>query len=336
MSNFNQIDKIVLVTKRTALQELSDRFGTKANAKFVMQQAALRSAPASQSARQRADEETPDYAVYERSDAVFQVGLARLRAQIPARLRVQQIDSGFLPTYTFGEGDLIVVLGPDGLVVNTAKYLNGQLVLAVNPDPATIDGVLLPFTTEEFGVALARVLDGTATVERLTMAEARLDDGQSILAVNDLFIGQRSHVSARYRIGYDGDEEDQSSSGVIVSTGTGSTGWYRSVVTGALRFAAEHAGDAAEVRADDYRFARTADELRFAVREPWESRVTGAEIVAGTLRAGETLQIVSQMPQGGCVFSDGIEADYLPFASGTTATIGVAARKVALVVRDRP
>ena len=66
------------------------------------------------------------------------------------------------------------------------------------------------------------------------MAQAILNDGQALLALNDLFIGQRTHTSARYTIHYDNREEDQSSSGVIVSTGAGSTGWYRSIVTGGV------------------------------------------------------------------------------------------------------
>lgn len=324
------IDKIVLVTKRTGLQELSDRFGTKAQAKFVMQQAALRAAPSAKLSSAQAS--APEYDAYERNDARFHDSLLHLRAQIPAKIRVQQIDSGFLPTFTFGESDLIVVIGPDGLVVNTAKYLNGQQILAVNPDPTNIDGVLLPFRVDQFGAALARVLAGTARVEPLTMAEAHLDDGQTILAVNDLFIGQRSHVSARYRISHLSQNEDQSSSGIIVSTGTGSTGWYRSVVTGALKFTAEHYETDSTVEEDDYAFPRAAEELRFAVREPWPSRTTGASIVCGTLTGAHRLEIVSQMPQGGCIFSDGIEADYLSFASGTTASIGVARQKVALVI----
>ena len=72
----------------------------------------------------------------------------------------------------------------------------------------------------------------------MTMAQAELNDGQRLLAVNDLFIGARTHVSARYRLRYQGREEDQSSSGLIVSTGAGSTGWYRSLLTGAAGIAA--------------------------------------------------------------------------------------------------
>lgn len=75
------------------------------------------------------------------------------------------------------------------------------------------------------------------------MARAQLDDGQTIDAVNDLFIGIQSHASARYRIEYRKQVENQSSSGVIVSTGAGSTGWYRSVMTAAAGLARAASGE---------------------------------------------------------------------------------------------
>ena len=276
----------------------------------------------------------PSYERYEQTDTVYQDAVHRLKSQIPNRVRVQWIDSGYLPTFTFGEGDLIVIVGPDGLVVNTAKYLSGQPILAVNPDPATIDGILLPFSVGAFGPALERTLSGAATYQERTMAEARMDDGQTIRAVNDLFIGQRTHVSARYRLGHNGEWEDQSSSGLIVTTGTGSTGWYRSIVTGAAGITEDVMDDLPhDVAESDYRFAPESPYLRFAVREPWPSKTTGATLVHGILGAGDALEIVSQMPQNGCIFSDGIEADYLSFNSGSVVKIRISDRRVRLIIR---
>ena len=92
------------------------------------------------------------------------------------------------------------------LVVNTAKYLDGQPVLAFNPDPARIDGVLLPFGMEAADETVRAALAGRLERRGVTMARATLDDGQSIEAVNDIFIGTRSHASARYRIEHGGRE----------------------------------------------------------------------------------------------------------------------------------
>jgi hypothetical protein len=216
--------------------------------------------------------------------------------------------------------------------VNAAKYLDGQPILAVNPDPATIEGVLLPFTTDGIAVSVRQAIEGCCAIRRLAMAEARLSDGQTVRAVNDLFVWRQTHASARYRLHVAGRSEEQSSSGIIVSTGTGSTGWLRSVVAGASHLVAALGGDPGETaRADACRFDPCAEELRFFVREPWPSRATGAEIVHGRVIAGEALQIVSQMPEGGVLFGDGVETDYLPFNSGAVATIALSDRKANLL-----
>jgi NAD kinase len=131
--------------------------------------------------------------------------------------------------FIFGPDDTVVVLGQDGLVANTLKYIDGQHVVGVNPDPARWDGALLPFTIDDLPHVMPEELRRQRAVKTVTMAKAALNNGQTLHAVNDLFIGQRSHVSARYKIAVAGREEQHSSSGIIVSTGLGSTGWLKSV-----------------------------------------------------------------------------------------------------------
>jgi hypothetical protein len=53
--------------------------------------------------------------------------------------------------------------------------------------------------------------------------------------------------------------------------------------------------------------------------------------VWGNVRAGEKLEVVSQMPQDGVIFSDGVEADFLAFDSGAVASISVAEEKASLI-----
>jgi hypothetical protein len=49
--------------------------------------------------------------------------------------------------------------------------------------------------------------------------------------------------------------------------------------------------------------------------------------VIGKIAEGGQMRVISEMPDCGVVFSDGIEADYLEFNSGTVATIGVAKKQ---------
>jgi hypothetical protein len=217
-------------------------------------------------------------------------------------------------------------------VVNTAKYLAGQPLLAFNPDAARVDGVLVPFPVEHAAAVFREVVEGRFGLRGVTMARARLNDGQTLDAVNDLFVGRKTHVSARYRIRHGNREEGQSSSGIIISTGAGSTGWLRSVLAGAAGVVeAIKPGKHVQTVRDGYRFDWEDEHLVFAVREPFVSKVSAAGIVYGKIPAGRALEVVSEMPQDGVIFSDGVEEDHLAFNSGAIASIRVADRKLHLI-----
>ncbi|MDQ1353784.1 MAG: hypothetical protein QG657_4091, partial [Acidobacteriota bacterium] len=74
-------------------------------------------------------------------------------------------------------------------------------------------------------------------------------------------------------------------------------------------------------------FLWNSDYLFFSVREPWPSKTSSANIVFGKITPDTPLTLVSQMPENGVIFSDGIEADYIKFNSGTCAAVSVAEKK---------
>jgi hypothetical protein len=308
------LDKIVLVTRRTRLDDLVARFNTRAQAKFYITHGG------------------GDFSDYEQEDDAYRRALDEVRGALDVGVKVQLVDRAFIPTFLFSGGDLVVTLGQDGLVANTAKYVGAQPLVAVNPDPVRFDGVLLPFSPKQARAAVDRVASGRARIREVTLAEARLADGQRLLAFNDLFLGAQTHVSARYRIGWGGATEPQSSSGVLVSTGAGSTGWLSSVFNmatgvGALfGGAAPHAAASVTMEWEDPRLA-------FVVREPFASKHSKVGILAGMIAAGEELVIESLMPRGGTIFSDGVEADFLAFDAGAVAHIESAAQRARLVVK---
>lgn len=302
-------DKIVLVTRQTRLDELIARFNTQAQARFYIEHAG------------------GDFAEYQREHDAYQRALETTRRVLDTGLKVQVMDRTVVPTYLFARTDVVVTLGQDGLVANTAKYVAGQPVLGVNPDPARVDGVLLPFAPDTLAPALHRTLAGKPRIRAVTLAEARLKDGQRLLAFNDLFLGARSHISARYRLTFRNQSEQQSSSGMIVSTGAGSTGWASSVfheTAGILTFLGLPPVPPVRMNWEDER-------LLFVVREPFVSRHSQAGVVVGWVGADEPLAIESQMPTGGVIFSDGMEADYLEFNTGSSVRIGIASEKANLV-----
>lgn len=302
--------KLVIVTRKTRLQELVERFNTRSQAKFYIEHAG------------------GDFADYEREHDAYRASLEVLRRSLDFELPQQLVDRSLIPTFQFQKEDVVVTLGQDGLVANTAKYVGAQPIVAVNPEPSRFDGILLPFLPDEARSAVVQVVESRAKIHEVTLAEVKLDDGQRLLAFNDLFIGARSHVSALYRITYGKKSEVQSSSGVLVSTGAGSTGWMSSVfnmASGVARFCGGAPVKSVRMPWEDRR-------LLYVVREPFVSRHSEAGIVAGMLQSGEGLVLESLMPSGGAVFSDGMESDFLQFSSGAIARVHAAEQRAHLVV----
>lgn len=302
--------KIVIVTRRTRLQELVERFNTHSQAKFYIEHSG------------------GDFADYEREDDSYQTALDLVRRSLDFELPHQVVDRALVPTYKFQKDDVVVTLGQDGLVANTAKYAGAQPIVAVNPEPSRFDGILLPFLPDQARTAVGQVLDAKAAFREVTLADATLNDGQRLLAFNDLFLGARSHVSALYRIVRGKRSETQSSSGVLVSTGAGSTGWISSVfnmASGVTSFCGGRPVTGIRMPWEDRR-------LLYVVREPFISRHSQAGIVAGMLETGEELVLESLMPSGGAIFSDGMEADFLQFNSGAIVRVRAAEQRAHLVV----
>jgi NAD kinase len=303
--------KVILVTRKTRLEELVNRHLTVAQAKFYVEHLGA------------------DFGDYETEQSTYLAARRTVLQSLERLCLVQAIDRTFLPSFLFGPDDVVVALGQDGLVANTMKYLDGQPLIGVNPDPRRFDGVLLPFAPNDVTSILPEVLARRRAVKSVTMAQAALSDGQQLYAVNDLFVGPKTHTSARYEIALKELKETQSSSGIIISTGLGSTAWMRSVLTGAAMIvqAQSKIPEPEAFKAVPW----DAPFLRFAVREPFPSVATQAHLVYGQADKHSPLLVRSLMAENGVIFSDGVESDFLEFTSGVTATISVADRVGKLV-----
>lgn len=228
-----------------------------------------------------------------------------------------QVDRGDLDRFLFAPEDIVVVVGQDGLVANVAKYLDGQPVIGIDPEPGRNPGVLVPHRPAALAKALDTVVRGRAGYSERTMVAATLDDGQVLTGLNEVYVGHSAHQSARYvlRTG-DGRSERHSSSGVIVGTGTGATGWCASIA---------HDRDA-----DALLPAPEAGNLCWFVREAWPSPATGTNVTAGSLDGGDQLELTSESDRL-VLFADGVEHDHLTLSWGQRVTIGLAPRRLRLV-----
>ena len=311
-------EKVVIVTQKTWLDQLIEEHNTKEQAKFYIEHMG------------------GSFEDYFNSHYVYYNSLRHLKSVIPHQVKFQVVEKGFLPNFLFNPNDLIIVLGRDGLVINTAKYLENQIIVGVNPDPSRIDGVLLPFEVKDVEKQFKNLINNNEQITNVSMSKAEISTHQSIIGVNDLFIGHRSHQSARYQITIKGMTESHSSSGIIVSTGIGSTGWMRSILTGAMGIAGklydlEEFSEDGEFDVTSFKYPWNSNSLFFMVREPYPSKITGTQLVFGEIKQNEKLIVESNMSNG-VIFSDGIEVDYLDFNSGVIAEIGIAKEKIHLLV----
>jgi hypothetical protein len=289
---------------------LIERFNTKAQAKFYIERSG------------------GNFEDYELEHETFQHSLLSLQTQLSKTIKHKTVERKYLPSFIFSGNQLVVVIGQDGLVANTAKYANACPIVAVNPDKKRYDGILLPFDTADFISGVENVMTNRFQSRTIRFAEAKLNDGQRLLAFNDLFIGASSHISARYKIAFKDKMEEHSSSGLIVSTQAGSTGWLSSIFNMAYGVTSMF-----EKNLKLKRPKLKDNELLFAVREPFQSIRTQIGITAGVIKNQDCLTVESFMPTRGVIFSDGIESDFLNFNSGSIATIGIAKEIAQLVVK---
>lgn len=306
-----KFERVIIIRDKTRLEQLIERFNSKAQAKFYIESSG------------------GDFSFFELEHDTFYESLSKIKESITGILKYKVIDRTFLPTYIFTENYLVLVIGQDGLVANTAKYVNGLPIIGVNPDIERYDGVLLKHSPKDLKHILSTVIKGNYETKEVTMAEAILNDGQVLLAFNDFYIGADSHVSSRYNIEFNGKKEQQSSSGIIVSTGAGSTGWLSSIFNMTNNISKYHNSNKNDC-------GTTLDwednKLVFVVREPFLSKMSKINIGYGILTRIKTLRIESNMPTKGIIFSDGIESDFLKFNSGSIVNIGIADEKANLVM----
>lgn len=296
------LPRLVVVTRKTPLEELKARHGTIGQAKFFLS-----------AQRQKAD-------WFEQADGELQAGLATVLASLPTDRRRTRIDRDDVERFVFEPEDIVIAVGQDGLVANVAKYLDGQVLIGVNPDPSRYDGVLCRVRPERVAAAIDWVSANGGTefrMESRVLALVTREDGQTLHALNEVFIGHASHQSARYVLQVAGKQERQSSSGILCVTGTGATGWGHSI---------------ARQRGAGVEFPEPTERgLTWLVREPFPSVSTGTKLEAGRLDDGKSLVVASEMGERGVIFADGIETDALEFTSGQVATVRVADRVLRLV-----
>ena len=289
--------RAVFVTRETDYELLIARHATRGQARFFL------------------ESRGQGLAAVEARHERFHAVLAQARAAVPGEWRQALVRRADLDRFLFAGDDVVVAVGQDGLIANVAKYLGAQPVIGVNPAPDLYDGVLARNPVERLARLLPASVAGAAAIERRTMVQAVIDGTERLFALNEIFVGHRSHQSARYRIEAGSEAEEHSSSGLLVASGTGATGWARSI---------------SEATRLDLSLAPDERAVGYWVREPFPSVATATRLRAGKL-TDAPLVVTSRMNEGGVIFADGIEQDFLGFGWGRQVRIAPADRALHLV-----
>lgn len=181
------------------------------------------------------------------------------------------------------DNSLVVTLGGDGTFVKAANLIEDGYIIGINFNPGESEGALTNLNFFELH-RLKEVLEGNFEVVQRHRIKVILN-GKLLeeLALNEVYVGAYSQFhSSRYKIRYNGSEEEHRSSGIIISTGTGSPAWFYSA--------------GGEV------FSPDEEKISFVIREPYfGKRVFIPKILKGDLKRGEKLVVESKRDFGGLI-----------------------------------
>lgn len=202
----------------------------------------------------------------------------------------------------FQNKDLIIAVGGDGTFLRAAQFIANQLLLGVNADTKTKEGFFMKADKNDFEKRLIRIINGKIKAKKLPRLEAYINNKKiKTVALNEFFIGTRkSYHAAKYAIQIDGKRERQKSSGILITTPTGSYAWAKSCCNKTLPLNSKN--------------------YQFVIREPYERAVfKNYKLKYGVLNKNKKVKIISEMLDG-ILIADSVSREY-SFKNGRKATV---------------
>lgn len=202
---------------------------------------------------------------------------------------------------------LLVSHGGDDSFKLVSHYVDNGMILGVNSDTVLSQGALVEFAAPEFENIVKAVERGDYCIENWTRLGAQINGEKIPPAVSEYVISEeRMKLMSNYIIEINGKKERQKSSGILVATGAGSTGWYKS--------------EYVDVHDKDDTFPKTSRLFKYFVRAPTGGRkYCGYSLLEGSLGEGEELKIYSLFNNNGLVMPDSFEN--IDFSRGKIVTV---------------
>lgn len=199
--------------------------------------------------------------------------------------------------------DIVIAFGGDNSYTYVSHFIKDTIILGVNSDPDRSVGCLTRWSVNSLSNArrLAHIIRSKSySVEEWTRLGATINGEPIPLATSEYFFGERHrNKMSRHILEFDGKSYEQKCSGIIVSTGAGSTGWYNSAHVYYMGF------DPTEHKAS------------FVITEPYNTNDPASN--SGTIKEGQNIILRSLNDDEGLVSVD--SWDELKFCRGSVAEI---------------
>ena len=183
----------------------------------------------------------------------------------------------------------LVSLGGDNHFTYVARFAGSTPVIGVNSDPLTSSGNLVYFNTASFLKAIQGT-DFFDHIEQWTLIEGEIETENNEIIKTGPCISETgirnsfADAMSRYYIRVNDEPwEEQKSSGLLLSTGTGSTGWFQSCLPHTMQVY------------EDPTFGRSEQIFKFVAREPGFHRQHFYRYLYRTLGSDDTVEIISEM-----------------------------------------
>lgn len=174
--------------------------------------------------------------------------------------------------------NLIIAIGGDGTILSASHYTKNIPLLAVNSSPNTSEGALTTIPIAKLKNKLNKILKNNYKTEKLERIQVSINNNPlNLLALNEVFIAnEKAYLISKYKIKHKNKEETQKSSGLIFSTGTGSTAWFKS--------------------AGGVPFSPQSKFIKMIVREPYQGKLIKTKTKSLTIKENQTITIIPLVP----------------------------------------
>jgi hypothetical protein len=187
--------------------------------------------------------------------------------------------------------DTVIAFGGDNSFSYVSHFLDSIPIMGINSDPSRSVGALCAWDARRLDETIRSLQEGKFEIEEWTRLTAQLNGTTLSPATSEYFFGEdRRKDMSRHLMVYRGTEIETKGSGVIVSTGAGSTGWYDS----AIRF----------LHPNGKNFLKTEEKAAFVVTEPYRFRADPRHVYEGEILPDEEIVLHSLNDGSGYATSD--------------------------------